>query len=117
MISCFVRFTDASHFRRRTYRGDEAARNPNARFGNTGVGDKAGVVRLMRLGCRDFIDKPFSPDEIENRITSLLDALSSEVAENTRKEYMARQAEKANRRPMTSTMFWQGRDGIRRFGA
>jgi len=30
----------------------------------TGVGDKESVVRLMRLGCRDFIDKPFSPQEI-----------------------------------------------------
>jgi len=56
----------------------------------TGVGDKESVVRLMRLGCRDFIDKPFSPQEIENRITSLLNELLSEAAENTRTEYMAR---------------------------
>ena len=37
--------------------------------------------------CKDFIDKPFSPEEIEKRITSLLNDLSIEDAEKARKEY------------------------------
>jgi signal transduction histidine kinase len=61
----------------------------------TGVGDKESIIRLMRLGCRDFISKPFTPDEIETRIIALLKDFSAEITENTRKEYMACIGEKA----------------------
>ncbi len=38
----------------------------------TGFGYKDLVVRLMRLGCSDYIDKPFGLDQIEGRVKSLL---------------------------------------------
>ncbi len=38
----------------------------------TGFGYKELVVRLMRLGCSDYIDKPFTLNQIEDRVELLL---------------------------------------------
>jgi len=39
----------------------------------TDYGDKDVVARLSRLGCTDFIDKPFTSDEVEQQVRRLLD--------------------------------------------
>ncbi|MFW5836673.1 MAG: PP2C family protein-serine/threonine phosphatase [Desulfovibrionaceae bacterium] len=39
----------------------------------TGYGDKETVVELLRKGCKEFIDKPFGPDEAVRRIRDLLE--------------------------------------------
>jgi signal transduction histidine kinase len=56
----------------------------------TGYGNKDLVVRLMRKGCRDFIDKPFDPDEIEKRIHLILAEDAGNMLEHKRMETMAR---------------------------
>lgn len=61
----------------------------------TGYGDKEIVVRLMRMGCRDFMDKPFSPEQLEQRIKLLLDDINSREIENERLEFLARIGESA----------------------
>jgi signal transduction histidine kinase len=62
----------------------------------TGFGEKDLVVRLMRLGCRDFIDKPFTPDDIEKRVELLLAKTSENALEKERKEHFALLGEKTN---------------------
>ena len=37
-----------------------------------GVGDKEGVTQLRRLGCEDFINKPFLPRNIIERVSRLM---------------------------------------------
>ncbi|MDY0161668.1 PP2C family protein-serine/threonine phosphatase [Desulfobotulus sp.] len=37
----------------------------------TGYGDKDMVVSLMRRGCMDYLDKPFTPDEVQRCIENL----------------------------------------------
>lgn len=39
----------------------------------TGYGAKDMVVRLMRIGCRDFIDKPFNPNDMIARVNQILE--------------------------------------------
>jgi phosphoserine phosphatase RsbU/P len=39
----------------------------------TGIGNKELVVRLMKLGCSDYIDKPFSLEELEAHVDPLLE--------------------------------------------
>jgi len=39
----------------------------------TGYGNMAMVVKLMRAGCKDYLDKPFSMQELMGRITEILD--------------------------------------------
>jgi DNA-binding response OmpR family regulator len=39
----------------------------------TGYGDKETVVELLRKGCKEFIDKPFGPDDAVRRIRELLE--------------------------------------------
>lgn len=39
----------------------------------TGTGDKEKVVSLLRLGIKDFLDKPFSKDELEERMVYQLE--------------------------------------------
>jgi signal transduction histidine kinase len=60
----------------------------------TGLGEKDLVVRLMRLGCRDFIDKPFDPDDIEKRIRHILDENMESTLEKERTEHFALIGEK-----------------------
>jgi signal transduction histidine kinase len=55
----------------------------------TGYGEKDLVVRLMRKGCRDFIDKPFEPVEIEKRISLILAEEESVLLEKKRMESLA----------------------------
>ena len=55
----------------------------------TGYGDKELLVQLMRLGCRDFIDKPFSPQQIEERVSILVADINSHEAEVKRQEFFA----------------------------
>ncbi|MBN1759828.1 MAG: response regulator [Chitinispirillaceae bacterium] len=38
----------------------------------TGYGDKDLVVRLMRIGCQDFLDKPFDGETIIHKVESIL---------------------------------------------
>jgi signal transduction histidine kinase len=38
----------------------------------SGYGSKSLIVRLMRLGCDDFIDKPFDPEVLQDRIEKVL---------------------------------------------
>jgi signal transduction histidine kinase len=61
----------------------------------TGYGDKELVVRLMRLGCQDFIDKPFEPEELEERAKMILLHSSQEVLERKRQEHLAYIGEKS----------------------
>jgi signal transduction histidine kinase len=61
----------------------------------TGYGEKDLVVRLMRLGCRDFIDKPFSPRELEQHVELLLDETYIEALEKKRNEHLALISDKA----------------------
>lgn len=61
----------------------------------TGFGHKEMVIRLMRLGCRDFIDKPFGPEEIESRVDMLLEETRNEMLEQKRKEHLALFGQKA----------------------
>jgi len=39
----------------------------------TGYGNKQLVIELMRIGCNDYLEKPFSGDELLNRLSILLD--------------------------------------------
>ncbi len=55
----------------------------------TAFGEKNLVVRLMRLGCRDFIDKPFEPAEIRERVENLLAQTGEELLEARRKDQLA----------------------------
>ncbi|EKD28193.1 MAG: response regulator receiver sensor signal transduction histidine kinase [uncultured bacterium] len=55
----------------------------------TGYGDKQNVIRLMRLGCMDFLDKPFESTEIQERVRMLLDETMQEEREVKRKERLA----------------------------
>jgi signal transduction histidine kinase len=55
----------------------------------TGYGEKELIVRLMRLGCDDFIDKPFEPDVILQRVESILAESSQKTLEHQQRELMA----------------------------
>jgi len=56
----------------------------------TGYGEKALVVRLMRKGCRDFIDKPFEPSEIEKRVDMIFAQDDTRDLERKRTESLAK---------------------------
>lgn len=62
----------------------------------TGVGDKELIIRLIRLGIRDFIEKPFSVEEIEKRVSALVKNINTEKLEKDRKEFMTRIGEIAH---------------------
>ncbi len=46
----------------------------------TSCGNTSLLVQLMRLGCSDYIDKPFSPRQLEERVRSLLQRRSGALA-------------------------------------
>jgi FixJ family two-component response regulator len=50
----------------------------------TGYGEKELLIRLMRAGCRDFIDKPFEPDLLCNRVTAILSSAEVVTTEKRR---------------------------------
>jgi sigma-B regulation protein RsbU (phosphoserine phosphatase) len=41
-------------------------------IGISGFGDKELVVELLRRGCRDYLDKPFTPEEVVARVEKVL---------------------------------------------
>jgi len=55
----------------------------------TGYGDKELLVELMRLGCQDFLDKPFSQDDLERRVHMILTKTEEQDLEQKRKESLA----------------------------
>ncbi len=75
--------------------GDELLENINQRkistpaFVISGYGNKDLLVQLMKKGCRDFIDKPFTPEVLEKRINYLLETIDSENAEREKLEFLA----------------------------
>jgi signal transduction histidine kinase len=56
----------------------------------TGYGEKDLVVRMMRKGCRDFIDKPFEPSDIEDRVRLILQYDKKRELETKRLETLAK---------------------------
>jgi signal transduction histidine kinase len=60
----------------------------------TGYGDKELAVRLLRLGCNDFLDKPFEPEIILQRVESILNETSEKNYELKQKEHFAGIGEK-----------------------
>lgn len=61
----------------------------------TGFSDKELVIKLMRMGCQDFLEKPFEPEELENCVSSILTASLNETLEQKRKEHLALVGEKS----------------------
>ncbi|MGR3319445.1 MAG: SpoIIE family protein phosphatase [Candidatus Anammoxibacter sp.] len=51
----------------------------------TGYGNKEMIVDLMRKGCEEYIDKPFDPDELLNRVAAVLNKREKMVTENEKK--------------------------------
>lgn len=39
----------------------------------TGHGDKDMVVELMRIGCDDFLDKPFEPEDVRHKVNEVME--------------------------------------------
>ena len=61
----------------------------------TGYGEKDLVVRLMRLGCRDFIDKPFEAQELEKRVDLILMQDANDSIEKKKTESLAKVGDRA----------------------
>lgn len=61
----------------------------------TGTADKNKVIKLLRLGIQDFIDKPFTVDELEKRIKHQINKKSILKAEKENTESLARIGEVA----------------------
>ena len=56
----------------------------------TGYGEKDLVVRLMRQGCRDFLDKPFAPEQLQTAVEKALRENTLCLQEKCRTERLAR---------------------------
>jgi signal transduction histidine kinase len=54
----------------------------------TGYGEKELLIRLMRSGCRDFIDKPFEPELLCKRVSAVLSSADVVTTEKRRKNYL-----------------------------
>jgi signal transduction histidine kinase len=61
----------------------------------TGYGNKELIIKLMRLGCQDFIDKPFGPEEMEKRVKMILSQTSQQALKRKRQEHLALIGEKS----------------------
>jgi signal transduction histidine kinase len=59
----------------------------------TGVADREAIVRLLRLGVREFIDKPFEREEFETRVDNVLRFQIGDDNSRTRLERLARMGE------------------------
>ncbi|TYT75447.1 PP2C family protein-serine/threonine phosphatase [Desulfobotulus mexicanus] len=71
----------------------------------TGYGDKEMVVSLMRRGCQDYLDKPFTPEEVHSCIEGILakqeenrDTLQNRDMERLRLDLESRQREMSSAR-------------------
>lgn len=53
----------------------------------TGYGDKNTVIQLMRMGCSEYLDKPFEPPEFLRRIKMVLE--KEELKETERKQQIS----------------------------
>ena len=53
----------------------------------TGFNDKALVERLVHLGCSDFIEKPFTPDDVEQSVKRLVNEIDSIEEKKRRMEF------------------------------
>ncbi len=51
----------------------------------TGYGDKKIVIELMRTGCREYIDKPFEPDKLLNRVESVFAKIEKTKSEEKKR--------------------------------
>lgn len=59
----------------------------------TGVADREAIIRLLRLGVREFIDKPFEREEFERRVDNVLKFQRGDDTSRTRLERLARMGE------------------------
>ncbi|MBD3242932.1 MAG: response regulator [Chitinivibrionales bacterium] len=60
----------------------------------TGYGDKELITRLMRLGCNEYLDKPFTGAELEARIRPLLARCEQERQRRERQGFERQRLEK-----------------------
>lgn len=51
----------------------------------TGYGDKDTLVKLLRLGCDDFLDKPFKPEDVHSKVREVLAKREARLEAETRK--------------------------------
>ncbi len=62
----------------------------------TGYGDKEMAVRMLRLGCTDFLDKPFESELIISRVREILEESDRQISEARQREYLAGIGEKTS---------------------
>ena len=55
----------------------------------TGYGDKQLLIRLMRRGCRDFIEKPMPPETLEQRVAAIFNQIDKECSEEKQRKHLA----------------------------
>ncbi|MEF2143890.1 MAG: SpoIIE family protein phosphatase [Desulfovibrionaceae bacterium] len=58
----------------------------------TGHGDKEMLIELLRLGCDDFLSKPFEPDEVQEKVAQVLEKKRIVVQARNQEEQHLRQA-------------------------
>jgi len=51
----------------------------------TGYGDKQTLIELLRLGCDDFLSKPFEPDDVCKKVQEILDKVEAHKAQEEKK--------------------------------
>ncbi len=56
----------------------------------TGYGDKELVIKLMRYGCQDFLDKPFKIEVFEERVNTIMNKIARkrEQIQNQKSEHV-----------------------------
>lgn len=57
----------------------------------TGYGDKEMVIKLMRSGCSEYIDKPFEPEDMVKRVGAVIEKAEMAAAEREKKTAMLEQ--------------------------
>lgn len=58
----------------------------------TGHGDKEMLIELLRLGCDDYLSKPFEPDEVQRKVAEVLEKRYASLREREREEHHLRSA-------------------------
>jgi len=51
----------------------------------TGYGDKQTLIELIRLGCDDFLPKPFEPDDVCKKVQEIFDKVEAHKAQEEKK--------------------------------